>query len=80
MHGSNRDVAKNIKGCLEDKLIMKLICNQTWLNLLMDHCHFSYISKLIKETLNFNIENELKKFYKKGHRSSSCTPSWLQQV
>jgi hypothetical protein len=37
----------------------------------MDHCHFSYISKLIIETLNFNIENQYKKFYKKGHRSSS---------
>jgi hypothetical protein len=31
----------------------------------MDHCHFSYISKLIRETLNFNIENQLNKFFKK---------------
>jgi hypothetical protein len=47
-------VAKNIEGCSQKTLHSYVACNQIWLNVEMDNCHFGQkknITKLTKKTL-----------------------------
>jgi len=43
-------VAKNIQGFWFFFLLSYLVCDQIWLNHLMDDHHFSYITKLERKT------------------------------
>jgi hypothetical protein len=41
-----RLITKKTRDYEHDQKISYLACSQIWLNLLMDHCHFGYITKL----------------------------------
>jgi hypothetical protein len=63
------EVAKNIEGCFSEKLLSYLACNQIWLYLPVDHCHFGYNTALPKKT-NTAAASILKSRNKSGEISS----------